>query len=631
MGKWNFPPQTKDRNSINENVNRTIELGNPELAKNKEIYSVLSDPEFIKAFPGPADFQYEILRSNFMLSPEFAQNSLAYLKGYLEKTDSPTFSLIRFSQFLHTALGNIKLTSNNQEQHKTIEILENGFKEISESPKMKYFLGVTLNPKIMLSRTQSFEGMERGLTPIQVSGGCFVQDNGFDPIPIFYDTDNPEEFNKVIEQQKKFFEDARPENRPELPKNATLKEMKEYKDKYLNSTINFKEKNEENKEKINSNVRRLTPQEIQKFFPDSHNTYELTQDPLMFEFRSFINPEIRRTLEKEFGISFNEIPLKVQMYFLTSIANRTNEAIRLVQDFTKKFKALGLRTFLSLEQGGKEMGDKILTLGEKLPEVVAKIVFAKYGEIIDTVDNIQKLLEDILPDKGLNESQKEVGGIKESLLVRAKNLLVTFYDKKENNSGELLKDLDRYKSEILLYADTYKKLRESGKEIKLEEIKNTKIEILSQEEKMKIANELWDITIANRPFIKDEKEIEKRKKDFFSTIDNKDSDFYVLRHKDKILAFCSFTLDENGELYAESLNTESEIKGAQIGGEFFPTVLEKVKNMGRDIYGHVHPLNFKILSYYERLGFIIKEIKDGPEVKYYEIRMPAQLHTKLAA
>ena len=157
---------------------------------------------------------------------------------------------------------------------------------------------------------------------------------------------------------------------------------------------------------------------------------------------------------------------------------------------------------------------------------------------------------------------------------------------------------------------------------------------LSQEEKEKIGGKLWDITKANRPFIKEgTEEMNNREKSFISTIKNKDSSFYVLKYgnKDDVVAFCSFTPDENGDLYAESLNIESEIKSSKIGGEFFPSVLEKVKSLGKDIYGHVHPKNSGILNYYERLGFKIKEIKEGEDVKYYEIRIPAQEIFKLAA
>lgn len=341
-----------------------------------------------------------------------------------------------------------------------------------------------------------------------------------------------------------------------------------------------------------------------------------------------------RSFMSETGLAANNYSWKEQLILADALTSVEDE--EKIKRFGKEFGKNGLRTFLSIEQVGKEegekMGDKILNLGEKLPEDVAQKVFAKYGEIIDVADNTHKTLEDILPKESIGNFQKEINEIKESMLNRAKDLLCAFYDKKDNNVEQLLKDLERYKSEILLYADTYKKLKDSGKGIKLEDIKNTEITVLSQEEKEKIAKNLWDITRANRPFIKEgTEEMISREKNFNLTIENKNSNFYVLKHKNEIVAFCSVTPDENNDLYLESLNTESEVKGSQIGGAFLPVILERMKNLGKNIYGHVHVLNSGTLPYYERLGFKIQEIKEGGELKYYEIKIPASQELKKAA
>lgn len=339
-----------------------------------------------------------------------------------------------------------------------------------------------------------------------------------------------------------------------------------------------------------------------------------------------------RSFMSETGLAANNYSWREQLILsdtLTSVEDKDK-----IINFGRNFKKDGMRTFLSIEQGDNKMGNKILELGnpDKLPEDVARKVFAKYNEIIDVADHTKNILEDILPNEVVDESQKEISEIRESLLVRAKDLLSAFYDKKENNPNDILKDLERYEAEILLYADTYKKLNQSGKEIKLEDIKNTKITILSQEEKEKMAENFWNITKANRPFIKDgSEEMINRENNFKQTIENKDSSFYALKHGDNVIAFCSFTPDENGDLYIESLNTESEAKGSHIGSEFLPSVLEKVKNLGKDIYGHVHAHNSGTLPYYERLGFDIKPVEENGELKYYEIRIPSNQASSIAA
>lgn len=386
---------------------------------------------------------------------------------------------------------------------------------------------------------------------------------------------------------------------------------------------------------ITVNTNKLNEYSITDYFPKNINESETDYANRISKLSdtSYVLGNFRSFMSKT-GLAANNYSWREQLLLSDTLTKVEDESK--IFNFGKKFGYDGMRTFLSIEQGGREMGDKILALGdeEKLSRKVAEEIFSKYGEIIDTANNTEEILKDILPEKVVNGSQNEIREIRESLLVRAKDLLSTFHDKKEKDSGGLLKDLDRYKSEILLIGDTYKKLKQSGKEVKLEDIKNIKITILSQEEKEKIGGKLWDITKANRPFIKDgTKEMKEREENFFSTIKNEDSSFYVLKYGDKndIVAFCSFTPDENGDLYAESLNIESEIKGSKIGGEFFPNVLEKVKNFGKDIYGHVHPENSSILNYYKGLGFEIKEVKEGEELKYYEIRIPVQIDIKLVA
>jgi hypothetical protein len=575
----NFDILPKRKNIENAVIGET---GNPELAKNKEIYGILSDPEFIKTFPGPADFQYDLIRESLISSKENAINGIAYLKDYIKTSENPLFCLVRLSRFLHTALGNQKSLDNSKEQKEISEILEKGFKDISSDDETKYFLGVNLNPDIILKQTQSFERQERGLTPIYLSEGYFVQDNGFDPIPTFYHTDNPKEFNFLIEEQKKFFESARPENRPEMTKNPTLKEMIEYKNKYLDPTINFSDIKKEIREKINNNTKRLVPEEIQKFFPSSHSTFELTQDPLMFEFRSFINPEIRSSLEKEFGIDLKDIPLKEQIYFLTSITNRTNKTIKPVQEFTKKFKGLGLRTFLSIEQGGKEMGNKILALGdgEKLPENVAKEIFKKYGELVDSVNEVTEALKQKL--NFTENSTDSEDAIKNNLLLRAKNLLEKYADNLNKNPKEILEEIEKIKVENVLTLSIFQSLHEI-KGIRFEDMKDFSF---SYEGQLNEDEEKEGEDIINKNYKDAPKEArEAIFSSFKNAINQKDKDiiFPNLKYKGKMVSFMQLNFakykgsdDYGKKVYFGSFNVDPDFANGEIGSAMMERTIDSI-------------------------------------------------------
>ncbi len=414
-------------------------------------------------------------------------------------------------------------------------------------------------------------------------------------------------------------------------------------------------KNEEAKKNILYTFSAVTKEErddlIKKILVDKGTKYRNEKDIPVYDIRVPMEGRIQkytdesntdvnfivntvRNLTAEYSIPILKLSWEEQTQIASMISTLPRDRKDKFELFLKNFNLSGLRTFLSLAHGGKEMGmgDKILNLGleEKIPREVLDSIFNKYSDIVNIAHDANKVLKDILPKEVFENSSNEIEEIRESLLIRAQKLLLTFHDNKDLNSEELLKNLERYKAEVFLYADTYKKLKQSGSVISLETIKNTKMKILSQEEKEERASKLWDITKANRPFIVDQEEIEKRKKVFYDTINNPDSIFYDLTYKhkdnkeDSDIAFCSVTSDENGDLYVESLNIESEIKGSQIGSEFFPMVIEELKKKGKNIYGHVHPGNSGTLLYYTRLGFTISPIEEDGKLKYYEIRIKAR-------
>lgn len=608
------------------NINVSIEKsGDPELAPNKEIYGLLSDPEFIKTFPGPADFQYQILRYNLVSSKQDTINSMAYLKDFIKNSDNPLFSLIRFFQFLHTTIGNQKNFSHDKEQKEISNILEKGFNEISSDKHVKYFLSVMLKPSIVLSPTQSFESQERGLTPVQISKEYFVQDNGFDPIPIFYHTEKPEEFISIIEEQKRFFENTRPENRQEITKNPSLKEMKEYHDKFIKPTIYFNDIKKDFKEKIINLTHKLTLDEIQNFFPESKNIYELTQDPRMFEFRAFANQKIRSFLEKEFDVDFKEIPLKEQIYFLTSISNRTNETIKPVQEFTKKFKAIGLRTFLSIEQGGEEMGDKILALGEKLPEEVARKVFAKYGEILDNVSKITEFTRTNFT-KEIETNPELIKKIEENLYIKGKQLLSQTYEDINNNKEvgyeDISKQLDRINADTITTFAIFKQAVKNGEKLPIESIEGS---VFSKKEAVDISdnqqNEMLELYESNWKNHPDRNFVESLKSYFktaFAPEDNKQKNYFYTFEKDNnIRAFVRFEKQKDASFYASALNVDEASKNFGLGKAMMDEALTR-EAKEHILHASCRKDNPSNMRYFEK-GFISKGFKKTNDTEEFDL------------
>ncbi|MFH1608817.1 MAG: GNAT family N-acetyltransferase [Patescibacteria group bacterium] len=626
--KFNFPPKSTNKQSKEDRLIRNSE--DPDFIPDKEVFSILSDPEFAKTFPDPSSFQYTTLKFNFTDSKESATNSLSYLKKFIETNDKSISGLIRFSQFLHTALGNkssVKFIAQKEEKVK--KILEKGFKDISSSPKTNYFTGILLNPDILLKKTESFEKAEKDLTPVQVSNDYFIQDNGFDPIPIFYHIDNSEEFNSLILKQSEFFKNVRPENRPN-PNfgKMSLSELKEFKEKYLDSTINFDEKKSEIREKIDTVARRLSPEEIMAFFPDSKNIYELTQDPLLLEFRVFNNPEIRQQIEKEFGISLKEIPMKEQVYFLTSILKKTNESIRPAQNFSKKFGLAGVKTFLSVEHGGKEMGDKILELSEKLPKDSADILFKTYGEMVDATAEIEALIIDNLGEKATPDL---INQTKEALLLGGKKLLESYAKKAstckdiecENLGKELEEHLSLAKKSIFAFSYACKTLAESG-EFNFEDFKKAKLSYDKSPIPEKMQKEIIAMHHENTKQYPDTLK-EKWRGTLKEGLEKENSKQMIVSvsYEESVVSAMRVIEQDDGSWYGASFNVNPTVMGSRIGSELLKKVLEdlaKNKPFVADCYAE----NPMLKTYTEKFGFEITKTYENYEntgVKVYQITL----------
>lgn len=247
--------------------------------KNPDIFNILTDPEFYKTFPGPADFQYSILRNNFLEDSQSTKNSLGLLKNILHDESKTIFSKVLLLKWLRTAIGGYpKMIEQYKSNNEISKILESGISSLQSLPETPYLLSVYLQKNIFFKQVSSFESQEVGLTPIKITDNIYIQDNKFDPIPIFYHVINQRAFDLLVKEQQSRFDLARPENRPELPKNLKFKELKEYNDKYINAQIYLDSYLEEIRAKKEEISYKFKTEELLQYFPNSKNSFELTQD-----------------------------------------------------------------------------------------------------------------------------------------------------------------------------------------------------------------------------------------------------------------------------------------------------------------------------------------------------------------
>ncbi|MES2023470.1 MAG: hypothetical protein V4439_02190 [Patescibacteria group bacterium] len=176
----------------------------------------------------------------------------------------------------------------------------------------------------------------------------------------------------------------------------------------------------------------VSPEEVKKLYPD----YLFMLDGIM-----------RPILETDFQKDIFTLSIPEQLYFLNYLKTINNKQAEQMKNFCKTNGLNGLRTFLSIAHGGKEMGDKIITIGERLPEELAEKVFQIYSEHVEKVAVVAgKVFSDLkqeFPNLLIDEDT-----ITQSLLVRAKDFLVELEAELQSNPEGIKSFVNKFITEI---------------------------------------------------------------------------------------------------------------------------------------------------------------------------------------
>jgi hypothetical protein len=287
------------------------------------------------------------------------------------------------------------------------------------------------------------------------------------------------------------------------------------------------------------------------------------------KFRSFLS---------ETGLAANNYSWKDQLVLAGSLTS-VKESEKIV-GFSKVFGKNGLRTFLSVEQGGKEMGDKILKLGEKLPEDVAREIFKKYGEMIDRVDEVTEVLK-----QKLNFTEKSTDSedaIKNNLLLRAKNLLEKYADDLNKNPKEILEEIEKIKVENVLTLSIFQSLHET-KGIRFEDMKDFSFSYESQlnEDEEKEGEDIINKNYKDAP----QEAREAILSSFKIAVNQKDKDinFPNLKYKGKMVSFMQLNFakykgseDYGKKVYFGSFNVDPDFANGEIGSAMMERTVDNV-------------------------------------------------------
>lgn len=352
---------------------------------------------------------------------------------------------------------------------------------------------------------------------------------------------------------------------------------------------------------------------------------------LLNDYAYISRPTIRTLIENNLKIKIGSVGITEQVYFLQFIKNKTRKELGLISRFTHTFGNDGFRAFLAMEYD-RTLGDKILQIGEKLEKADAQKVFVKIAEIIDIVEKENSELEEMLfkDDEKVNITEVKFE------LLRKVNAIISGFSDNLNKSdakgvAELLEELQDSEEEIILLASVLKTMKSSGEKFDFENIKNLELnrneagKDLPREDKEEILemareNYFNDIFKDNPPAA--ESVIADLKEELFSAEGLKNQRAYVLKYQGHIIGFLRFKPQEDGSLYAGSLNLEKEIQGSSIVNYFLKNVLEEeaaradikaVALVGRS-------------AYYRRLGFeIVGEPFEKNGEKYFNLTLKKRI------
>lgn len=347
----------------------------------------------------------------------------------------------------------------------------------------------------------------------------------------------------------------------------------------------------------------------------------------LYFFRELNTGYHRDNLKEKTGIDFSKLSLIEQRYFINYLKFVDNISLEKVKNFTKKYNKDGFRTFLSIEQGGKEMGDKILVLGdpEKLPENIAKKVFEKYGQIIDNVSKITEFARSNFT-KEIETSPELIQKIEETLYMKGKQLLSQVYDdiknKKEIDSKDIEKQLDRINADTITTFAIFKQAVKNGEKLPIESIEGS---VFSKKEATDISlnqqNEMLELYESNWKNHPDRNFVESLKSYFktaFSPEENKQKNYlYTFEKDNNIRAFVRFEKQNDASFYASALNVDEASKNFGLGEAMMDEALIR-EAKEHILHASCRKDNPSNMRYFEK-GFISRGFKKTNETEEFDL------------
>jgi len=320
----------------------------------------------------------------------------------------------------------------------------------------------------------------------------------------------------------------------------------------------------------------------------------------------------RDQLKEICGVGVEELNLRTQYQFLNFISEYPKGALKNLNEFlnngvSEHSRADRLRSFLCLELD-KNLGDKLVSLGDKFAPPQADLLYSKIAELNDLASKEESELSNLLlkDNKCFNFSS-----LKSELLRRAQALIIKFSqfenDKfKADEVSQIFSELENIKIEIVLFSSLLKSAKEDKQSINLEVIKYLDLRVKDYGEKMtdKDKEEVLSIAQANWSNFGNEKMAQVVIGGLEESLEkDKEQRAYILKYKDEVIGFVRFEKTDHDTIYAGSFNVSKDLRGLAIGNDMMEKAL--IKEGENNILEASASIKIPAgCSYIEKIGFI---------------------------
>ncbi len=326
-------------------------------------------------------------------------------------------------------------------------------------------------------------------------------------------------------------------------------------------------------------------------------------------------PEMRRRLEKDFGIELEAMPFRYQVHFLRMLAEKDNASYDRLVGFIKKHEVVRRDIIVSYLSCAEDSDNEslIFNLEKKFSSESFEKIISTYAQIVGQAEDLRAELEKNFASSR-DYTEEQVLTITKSVIKKANAVLRELSQKAES---EILPALQNLNVEQILFLNAFKALREEKMDLKLEDIKNAELKEVRGGE---LSTE--EIAAMSKIYAENQKGNEAVQKEllekFSERVQDSTTRFSVFTREGAIQGFLAFTPQENGEQYLSSVNIIPEARGYRLGDALLQEIVEK--EAAKHVLTADCDSKLPISAKYIETGFVATRYFDDNGDKILDIR-----------